>query len=377
MGDYASLMFTYTLAVQGPANERAVLGAVRAASASASFDRLRAAFAYASAGGAQLLHGTISGAAPDWDRMRKRWLVSFDWGHTEPEAIEFLVSLANSEVRVPYAEEVVARNLIPVVCFHPKTLILDRRASANQPPAALVVGSANMTVSGLATGHESASVAVWTPGNMSSTALDQLNDMRVEAIELDRIWRDATALTADLLRRYSLSRARRTPQSEDASETAREFERRYTEMTFDRTATLATAQKLWVDVGYVVPNLGRGRPGNQIDLARGTRVFFGFSGTRVPLNTLLGDVVIIYGAHVSTTHMRFGNNSMDKLNLPIPGQEGPPDYAHTTLLFERLAHRRFRLSVGSRAQTSQWKRDSGRQGTRFKMASGREYGVCS
>src|SRR5207245_1031830 len=113
------------------------------------------------------------------------------------------------------------------------------------------------------------------------------------------------------LRRYSDRRRRRAPQSEDNSREAREFERRYTEMTFDRTVALASADYFWVDVAYVVENRGRGRPGNQIDLARGSRVFFGFSGEKVPRNTLLGDAVIRYGTHISTTHMRYGNNQMD------------------------------------------------------------------
>src|SRR6266511_2563099 len=102
-------MFEYFLAVQSPRTEGAILDAFRRAAAAIRFDRVRAAFAYASVGGAQLLHWTLSEEDVDWEGARKRWLISLDWGHTDPAALEFLSSLEGSEVRIPLAEEVLAR----------------------------------------------------------------------------------------------------------------------------------------------------------------------------------------------------------------------------------------------------------------------------
>src|SRR5262249_52322246 len=98
---------------------------------------------------------------------------------------------------------------------------------------------------------------------------------------------------------------------------------------------LATAAFLWVEVRYVVENLGRGRPGNQIDLQRGTRVFFGLGVGQVPRNTPLGTMRIRTHGTAVDCNMRFGNNHMDKLNLPVPGEVGPATYESQTLLFGR------------------------------------------
>jgi hypothetical protein len=53
--------------------------------------------------------------------------------------------------------------------------------------------------------------------------------------------------------------------------------------------------------------------------------------------------------------MRFGNNHMDKLNLPIPGELGPPTYENQTLLFERTGDI-FDLCIGSPQEIIEWKR---------------------
>jgi len=148
-------------------------------------------------------------------------------------------------------------------------------------------------------------------------------------------------------------------------------------MSFETTAAIARAENFWIQVEYVVENRGHGRPGNQIDLARGSRVFFGFSGRRVPRNTALGDVSIRFARHRSLTHMRFGNNYMDKLNLPIPGEGGPPDYSHTVLLFTRQSDGGFRMRVGTPDEARAWRRRSRSQETLFRMRGGREYGVFS
>jgi hypothetical protein len=66
---------------------------------------------------------------------------------------------------------------------------------------------------------------------------------------------------------------------------------------------------------------------------------------------------------------------MDKLDLPVPGKEGPATYRHQTLLFTRQPDGSFRLSLGSTPEVSIWKQASERLGTLFGMRSGREYGV--
>jgi hypothetical protein len=73
--------------------------------------------------------------------------------------------------------------------------------------------------------------------------------------------------------------------------------------------------------------------------------------------------------------MRFGNNLMDKLDLPLPDEEGPSTYRNTVLLFERLRPGEFQLRVGTPREISRWRSASRRAGTGYSMRGGRQYGV--
>jgi hypothetical protein len=361
--------------IQSPWQPGAILGAIDAAGVAVGEGHLKAGYAYATAGGVQLASWALEDACPGWAKIRKQWLISLDWGTTEPEAIELLMALPNSSVRIPNAAEVIKRRLMPRVCFHPKVMVLHARRPPQIRAAALVVGSGNLTITGLRTGYEAAALEVVARG-----AKGERNRQRLDAIarcvgDLNRVWREAETPDAALLDRYRELRRRRPAAAEDATPEPRELERAEVEQTFDRIATLATASHLWVNAGYVVENLGRGRPGNQIDLARGTRAFFGFSGRRVAQNTMLGSVRIRFGPHLSPTNMRFANNKMDRLNLPLPGESGPNSYDDEWLLFDRRPDGSFTMTLLDPQQVRAAKRRSREQGSLFKMRSGREYGV--
>ncbi len=357
------------LTIQAPWRQDATLAAVKRAGSEISSGYLKAAYAYASTGGVQLATDALADTVPGWEKMRKQWLVSFDWGTTAPEAIEMLMTLPGSSVRIPNGDDVLRRRLIPRQCFHPKMVILHKSPLPELNPAALVHGSGNLTVAGLMTNYESCAVEVARRKGPGAEFIAQC------LLDLQRAWREADEPTADLLQRYRELRRRRPVASEDALPEPREVEKAEVEQTFDRIAALATATHLWVNAGYVVRNLGGGRPGNQIDLARGTRAFFGFSGRRVERNTMLGPVRVRYGTKVTSTNMRFANNSMDRLNLPIPGESGPDAYEDEWLGFERRSDGTFEMTVLDRRGLADARRRSRVQGTLFKMRSGREYGV--
>jgi hypothetical protein len=100
-------------------------------------------------------------------------------------------------------------------------------------------------------------------------------------------------------------------------------------------ARLSTAQTLWVKTGKLYGNLGNGL-GNQLDMPRGTRIFFGCDADEVPRNTLLRHVSIqVPGFGAERRSIRFANNSMDKINLPRPGTNGPENYDDSYLIFDR------------------------------------------
>lgn len=366
-------MFTFRLAQQGRGNENAVIDALRTGAATAGFNRMRAAYAYATAGGVVELVGALSAAMSNWPLVKKRWLVSMDWGHTEPLALQLLASLDNSEVRVPYALEVLANRLDPRTCFHSKTLVLDRADRSDSPPVVIAIGSANLTVSGLRTGHEDVAVAAWTGGRLRTAERAQLVAMQAEATRFDQVWRKSIRLTPALVRTYASLRPKRKPRSEDVSRRVLEIEGSL-EAEYARIAALRAATGLWIEIRYVVSNLGAGRPGNQIDMQRGTRVFFGFPADRIPPNTGIGSIEVGFATKSTTRNLRFGNNSMDKLDLPIPGVDGPPTYEDKVLMFRRAGMAAFDLRVGSPADVVRWKRSSRNAGTLFRMSSGREWG---
>jgi hypothetical protein len=143
-----------------------------------------------------------------------------------------------------------------------------------------------------------------------------------------------------------------------------------------KALALANADSFWVKVtNKVVSNLGKDKPGNQIDLQRGSRVFFGFGVGEVPPNTVFGSVPIRFEGDISNHSVRFGNNSMDKINLPV--LQPPRSYAAKTLLFKKKMNGVFDLKIGNLRQEKRWRKMSEEQGTLFQMQSGRPYGVFS
>ena len=95
--------------------------------------------------------------------------------------------------------------------------------------------------------------------------------------ELEKVIDCATRIDLDFVDRYEAIRPTRPRLSE-------EFEDNRSELILQersvlpgpQAAALAAAAHLWVEVEYVVPNRGKHEEGNQIDMQRGTRVFFGF-----------------------------------------------------------------------------------------------------
>jgi hypothetical protein len=318
--------------------------------------------------GAKLLVEVCREVAPNWSNIAKRWVLSIDGGITEPAALRYLLHQRKTEVRVPDAEAMLSRRLRPAHRFHPKTLLLETQSPTIRPRG-LLVGSANLTCNGLCFGHEHALVAYLDEGAASASLAAGIED-------LAQVVDSATQIDEAFVDRYAAIR----PAS---PELPVEFEGPRSERILQegavlparQAAALAAASNLWVDIEYVVPNRGRGEEGNQIDLMRGTRVFFGFGDAALPKNSPIGSVQLRYHSHLSIRNLRFGNNSMDKLDLPIPGQEGPPSYRNQTLLFSREADGSFRLKLGTSAEIQSWKDRSRKLGTSFVLRGGRAFGV--
>lgn len=378
-------MFRYELILQGESNTDAILDAAGKLAQAAAFTRLRASYAYANQAGAQQLTERLAAALPDWDQVTKQWLISIDFGFTDPRALDLLRSLAKSAVRIPDADYLLKHKLAPRRAFHPKSLLLDQGQAPGRPPVALLVGSANMTVSGLRLAQEHVTAAAWTGANTTKLR-SRMKAAHKEARRFAATWKLATPLDDGLLNRYEAAhkrarQARRWPEEDENPEIRKLARKSAATNDFDKAAELARAQHFWVEAGKIVQNLGRGNPGSQVDLPKGTRVFFGLGTREVPKKTFLGNIDVHYrGSGPIDRHMRFGDNDMDKLDLPHPGSPGPPAYDGETLLFTRRADGAFDLKLGTAAEIRDWKKKSRARGTLYTMRRGtgkksREYGV--
>lgn len=368
----------HSVAIQGPDNGSATLKLIKQIASVGRYDNLLSQFAYATKGGVQLLKDALSTELKNWPRMRKRWLISIDFGLTEPEALERLMALPNSEVRIPYANEVLKKGLKPVRCFHSKSMFFYRNG-LDTGPTGIYIGSANMSVSGLCYGHENAMASAWLKFNDKSRK--QAKGIITEVALVEDIYANAKILDDDILARYSALRRTRFIKSEDNTPQVRNIisllDDHEHKISFSEAALLSTARRYWLESGYIVKNRGPRMPGNQIDMPRGASAFFGFPIAAQDRNTHIGDLEIIYRRHAERYPLRLGNNYMEKLSLPIPGIDGPESYESTVLLFSKVGDRRFELDVApsDSLKARSWEKKSLTQKTRFTMRSGRKFGV--
>jgi HKD family nuclease len=345
-----------------------------------SFTQFRAAVAYATLKGCTLLKKEVG--TPQWRKTPKRWLISIDYGRTEPAALEFLSAhLRHSEVRVPNGREVVKMSgFMPKVPFHPKAYMVDDVRTGGNTVLGIFVGSGNLTASGLLTGSECGSESYW------KTPLSKADGQSMAAAYKQTLWFEDAWERADplenILKAYR-GRWKKTkpPIVEDNPELVDLYFGNAEHVVAGTEAlALASARALWFESGKLTENLGKGEPGNQADLRRGTRVFFGFTPAAVAKNTNFGQVVLQNEAFApKSCSVRFGNNSMDKLNLPIPGADGPLSYDHSIILIERngVASNglpRFLVRKGTATDLGNWKNVS-KSHLDFKMQSGRRYGL--
>jgi len=353
----------------------AVQTAIAWAENAVAYDAVDAAIAYATRSGVELLSKALHTAAR-WPDAEKRWLVSIDYGITEPRALEALAAMPRSSVRVPNGLAVLAnRRLNPPTTFHTKGYLF--RRSGARVPLALVVGSANLSVSALGVGAESVTAQVWS-GRLSRSERSLLRAHLEFGVWFNEAWKLSDDLAAVLAGYSSVFRRGRRPAGgrDDQVASARAYSAAASaDIPPGYAAQLAVAKAIWFQTETLYHNRGAGKPGNQLDTPRGTRVFFGFPAASVPRNTVLGHVMMrASGSTPVERSVRFGNNFMDKVNLPIPGRNGPVTYDNSYVIFERQGPGRFDVITTDRAGLRRRARRANRT-VQYEMAGGREYGL--
>lgn len=329
--------------------------------ASGQRDLVLVSAAYATRAGVDQLAAILQSNRELWINSQKLFLVGLDFGLTEPSAIEALAAIPNADVRVFQPGETLAANLNPSRRFHPK--VYGWAAGNWDAPTeiVLVVGSNNLTRSGLFDNEECFTVSDSDVGLESSFShLVNLALMQPSS-------------TAAILSEYTSLRA-----TIPAEPPARAGSRPAKPLPVPVQRNLRMARWFWTDTLKIVQNRGKGVPGNQLDLTKGARAFFGFKSMNAPPNSELGEVMIqLSGNPPQVCHMRYGNNHMDKITLPIIHPH-PVSYDNTCLIFERT-NGHFLLGLATAKQRADIAARSNQNGSLFKYGAGssREWGFLS
>ena len=349
----------------------------RRAFSHAPFQTISIAVAYATLGGIFSVRDAINmDDDSTWNRLNKRWVVGIDWCRSEPSALSYIAKQYNSQSRVFDGQSLVERQgCVPSTPFHPKVFILH-----TDDTTAVICGSANLSLSGQTKGHEVGSLFLFMnpgskKGNVPPSPISEISAW------FEHVWDLSAPVNVVLqpyMNRFELREHLQSPipTVDDVNPLAGSKRRALSERQLRQ---LRACRRLWVQAGNLHSNRGLGLPGNQLMLSAFTRVFFGIPAIAVPRDTRLGYVRIEFqGDERSDCALRYSNNAMDVLGLPIPGTEGPLKYDRETLLFEQEIDQqgvKYILRVGSAADRNSWLRKSRRISGDYKMTSGRQWGV--
>ena len=345
------------------ANSREYVEMIRRAYQEAVPSHIDAAVAYTTHSGVAELIGTLSDL-DGWHATRKRWLVGIDYCRSDPTALDYLNRLPASHLRIHDGTFVSQRpGCAPRVSYHPKLYMI-----RGPEHSAVVLGSGNLSYTGLRIGIEAGVSILDANAENLSTARNWFS----------RHWRQASAwetIKERYCREYASLKNRKTPMaSEDDS--VPEIAGNRGQISPEQLRQLRVCQNLWIEAGTLTKNRGRGNPGNQLMLKRNSRVFFGFPASDLTRDSFIGYAAIEFDGQIrSDCSLRFSNNHMDVLTLPVPDAGGPPTYDNEILCFKRIDIRTFRLTLGTRRQASNWKRWSLGINAAFAMRGGREWGV--
>ena len=341
------------------ADDGQYLDLIRSAYEQIKPQRICVAVAYATHSGVADLEGALSDL-PRWKKARKQWLVGIDYCRSDPLALDHLSDLPESKVRVFDGDFVASRKgCVPRCSFHPKAYLLFGASKSGA-----VVGSGNLSRTGLQHGVEAAAAV---------RGGSAINDMR---LWFRSQWRSATpfkAIEEHYRGEYESAANCRHPQALE-DDAAPESASRRGQLKPHELRKLRVCRRLWIEAGNVTRNRGPNRPGNQLMMKRNARVFFGFAAKDLPRDSAVGEVTIEWSGqrHVGRS-LRFSNNSMDVLTLPVP-DEGE-SYDRQTLHFEQVGVRAFKLQIGSNAEVRRWKRRSQAIDGVLPMKGGRQWGV--
>lgn len=332
------------------------------------FRTFNAAVAYVTVGGVIAL---LERMPSEFDAMEKRWIVGVDWCRSEPRALDVLATTPRSSVRIHDGSVVATRSgCVPRLPFHPKGFVL-----SSQRKGAVLVGSANLSRNGITRGHEADLALIATSGTRDWATFTTARSW------FSRLWRVAdpwATVSSDYVTQFSASKHLRQPMPTDDDAVDPSLLGPHAFNSGD-LAKMRACDCFWIEAGNLHHNRGRGVPGNQLMLRALSRVYFGYPPLDLPIDSAIGALTITYaGSEHTNRTLRYSNNSMDVLSLPVPGVGAPAAYDQETLHFERVALGKqvvFKLSIGTARDRARWIARSRALGALYSMRGGRQFGV--
>jgi hypothetical protein len=244
-----------------------------------------------------------------WNETQSRWLLGIDYGRTDPLALREIAKRSKTEVRIFDGQFVVDQpGFVPRRDFHPKVAIFGNESSEQM---GLVLGSGNFSYNGLRRSVEAGSAVITTAELEFGEHIEPVKTV------FEGIWDNACPL-GDIVDDYQTRLAELIA--------ARDAKR--------QEKTKGPAKGFWIEAGYVTPNRGPKKPGNQIFAPYGFRRFFGLDKVKGD-STLIGEITFLTSTGPDITkNYRENDNDMEKLTLPMPEDHGFGVYDGKVLVFQ-------------------------------------------
>ena len=342
-----------TLIYQSPALANVVFEAITN-NVSPETTAYRVAVAYVTREGARTLVNALAEKAGDgWGEVPKTVVTCFDFGTTEPSALDYLLA-QGFEVRIANLGADGTIRLMANPCsFHPKVYL----APASGVVRA-VVGSANLSRRALSV-------------NTEAIATMELTEQEVAAL-WGEIVLNSVELTDELLQSYRDAR----PQQRGAPRTDEPPVPPPTDpgaLPVFRNAVESGEvdpyehQAFWVEVGG--PS---GGSGNQLELPRRSQRFFGFNFDAYDEDHhVIGEPTLTTRTGSWDCRLTWhGNNGMERINLPTTAKSGLT-YAHRIVLFQRSGTS-FEITVAApdSVRAARWREESAASSTLYRFSAG-------
>jgi hypothetical protein len=277
----------------------------------------------------------------------------FDFGTTEPGALEYLQS-NGFEVRIAnLGADGAIRIMSNPSSFHPKVYL-----GFDGETVHAVIGSANLSRRALSVNTEA------------------VTSVNLDLAEAETTWAEiagnSVVLTTELLQRYREVRPRQrlSPSPDEPPvppPTPPGALPVFREVVEAGGVNPAEHQAFWVEIGG--PS---GGSGNQLELPRRAHRFFGFEFDDYDdEHHVIGEPVLTSATGAWDRPLTWhGNNKMERINLPTTAQSGLA-YAHQVVLFQRSGAS-FEITVAAPRSTraQRWREESAAAGTLFRFSGG-------